>query len=68
MKESVKKITILAVHYLEEDSNSVSDMISKIIPCEDNATADAFEEYYRNKYPDTQLSKIYRSESSIYRL
>lgn len=68
MQESTKKLVILAVHYYEEDDNPESDIVNKIIPCEDDATADAFEVYFRNKYPDTQLCDIYRKTSSIYKL
>lgn len=66
MKVSKEVLKTVIVQYLEVDNDLMSDGKVIVLPCRDEKTAKEFEDFYRKKFPSTQLMAINIVDTNIY--
>lgn len=66
MKVSKEILKTVVIQYLEVDNDITSECKIIILPCRDEETAKQFEEFYRKKFPLTQLMGINIIDVNIY--
>lgn len=66
LKVSERVLKVVVVQHLEIDNDNMSDPKIIVLPCVDEKTAKEFEDFYRKKFPPTQLMAINIIDSNIY--
>lgn len=66
MRVSSEALKIVIVQYLERDDDLMSEGKIIVLPCRDEKTAKEFKDFYRKKFPSTQLMSIEIVDSNIY--
>lgn len=66
MKVSKEILKIVIIQYLDVDNDITSECKIIVLPCRDEETAKQFKEFYRNKFPPTQIMGINIIDVNIY--